>query len=117
MNGFRRQALKTASGPNAGNLSDEQVIQIIARQLVAGELLVALPQRMIQKDHLVPEVIPTTATGPREAREQEEPEDENTFDSDHDGVTQAAVLIAAAKAAYPFCEECQQRMVEQGSHA
>ena len=25
----------------------------------------------------------------------------------------AAVLLAAAKAAYPFCEECQKHMVEE----
>jgi hypothetical protein len=110
---LRRQAMTTGAGGAQGNLTDEQVIQVIARQMVAGELVVALPQRERKMLAVRP---PAEASAPQEqppARVAERPEDEPTFDSGHDGVAQAAVLIAAAKAAYPFCEECQKHMVEE----
>lgn len=110
---FRRQAIASGAGGAHGNLSEEQIIQTMARQLVSGELVVVQPQRVPQAPITPsqPETLPVAP--PREARVAERPEDEPTFDSGHDGVAQAAVLIAAAKAAYPFCEECQKHMVEQ----
>jgi len=103
---LRREASAFGGLSSKGNLSDDQVIQILARQLVAGELLVALPHRLKQFDHLE-KANPDTPSAPREARVVEQVEDPNTFDSAHDGVAQAAVLIAAAQAGVPFCEECQ----------
>jgi hypothetical protein len=110
---FRRQAMTTGAGGTHGNLNDDQVIQVIARQMVAGELVVALPQRERKMLTLQPPAEIAAAPEPAPARVSERPEEEPTFDSGHDGVAQAAVLIAAAKAAYPFCEECQKHMVEE----
>lgn len=110
---FRRQAVAAGAGVGPGALSEEQLIQVIARQMVSGELVVVYPQR----DRQVPTPRPAAAVqeqpAPRESRVAEPEEEVATFDSDHDGVAQAAVLIAAAKAAYPFCEECQKHMVEE----
>ena len=110
---FRRQALATGAGAGPGALSEEQLIQVIARQMVTGELLVVLPQRERQVSIPRAPAAVQEAPPPRERRESQPEEEVDTFDSDHDGVAQAAVLIAAAKAAYPFCQECQKHMVEQ----
>lgn len=110
---FRRQALTAGAGAVPGALSEEQLIQVIARQMVSGELLVVLPQRERQVSSPRPAAAQQEAPPPRERRAAEPEEEVDTFDSDHDGVTQAAVLIAAAKAAYPFCQECQKHMVEE----
>ncbi len=110
---FRRQALAAGAGAGPGALSEEQLIQVIARQMVSGELLVVLPQRERQVSTPRPAAVQQEAPPPRERKAAEPEEEVDTFDSDHDGVTQAAVLIAAAKAAFPFCQECQKHMVEQ----
>ena len=104
MANFRRQVKASTSV----NISDEQVIQSLARMLVAGEFLVAMPQRQRQLETLdlaAPAAAPPPlrASGPAEVAE-----DDSTFENDHDGVAQAAVLLAAARAAFPFCEECAQ---------
>ena len=110
---FRRQAMTAGAGVGPGGLTEEQLIQVIARQMVSGELLVVLPQRERQVSTPRPAAAPQEQPAPRESREAEPEEEVATFDHDHDGVLQAAVLIAAAKAAYPFCEECQKHMVEE----
>ena len=107
---FRRQAMAGGSGAGPGALTEEQLIQVIARQMVSGELLVVLPQR--ERQVSIPAAV-QEAPPPRERRAAEPEEEIDTFDRDHDGVAQAAVLIAAAKAAFPFCQECQKHMVEQ----
>jgi len=110
---FRRQAMAGGSGAGPGALTEEQLIQVIARQMVSGELLVVLPQRERQVSIPRAPAAVQEAPPPRERRAAEPEEEIDTFDSDHDGVAQAAVLIAAAKAAFPFCQECQKHMVEQ----
>lgn len=110
---FRRQAMAGGAGAGPGALSEEQLIQVIARQMVSGELLVVLPQRERQISIPRAPAAVQEAPPPRERRAAEPEEEIDTFDSDHDGVAQAAVLIAAAKAAFPFCQECQKHMVEQ----
>jgi hypothetical protein len=110
---LRQPAMTTGAGAATGTLSDEQVVAVIARQMAAGELVVALPYR--QRRHLTISM-PETAAAAQEqpiSTTPDRPEEEPTFDPGHDGVAQAAVLIAAAKAAYPFCEECQKHMVEE----
>ncbi len=110
---FRRQALTAGAGVGPGALSEDQLIQVIARQMVSGELLVVLPQRERQVSTPRPAAVQQEAPPPRERKAAEPEEEVDTFDNDHDGVTQAAVLIAAAKAAFPFCQECQKHMVEE----
>lgn len=110
---FRRHALSAGAGAGPGGLTEEQLIHVIARQMVTGELLVVLPQRDRQVSTPRAPAAPQEAPPPRERKAPEPEEEVATFDSDHDGVAQAAVLIAAAKAAYPFCQECQKHMVEE----
>jgi len=57
----------------------------------------------------VPATPPPRAAAAAPEAEEEEP----TFDSDHDGVAQAAVLLEAARAAFPFCEECARQAAMQ----
>ena len=111
---FRRQA--GAVGASPASLTDEQVIQSIARMLVAGELLVALPQREKIRETLnLGEPAPAPEPAPRRTTPAEIVEDEPTFDSDLDGVAQAAVLLAAAREAYPFCEQCARQAAHQAA--
>jgi hypothetical protein len=111
MAGFRKQIAR--GNPTVDQrLSDEKVIQSMARLLVSGEVIIAMPQRDDRNALRIAE--PEKAQTPKPApKAQEEVEDEPTFDSDHDGVLQAAVLIAAARAAYPFCEECARHAAEE----
>ena len=109
MANFRRQVKASASV----NISDEQVIQSLARMLVAGEYLVALPQRMRQLETLDLRVPAAAPAEPRASAPAEVVEDDPTFESNHDGVAQAAVLLAAARAAFPFCEECARHAAMQ----
>jgi len=60
-----------------------------------------LPQRDRQVSTPRAPAAPQEAPPPRERKAPEPEEEVATFDSDHDGVAQAAVLIAAAKAAFP----------------
>ena len=53
------------------------------------------------------------APAPQASGPAEVVEDDPTFENDHDGVAQAAVLLAAARAAFPFCEECAQHAAVQ----
>jgi len=103
MSNFRRQVKASTA---AANISDEQVIQSLARMLVAGEYLVAMPQRQRQMETLDLRAPAAPAPAPRASGPAEVVEDDPTFENDHDGVAQAAVLLAAARAAFPFCEEC-----------
>ncbi|MBI2685712.1 MAG: hypothetical protein HYX27_05310 [Acidobacteria bacterium] len=113
METFRREALKISGGAGSSTLSDEQVLQIIARQLVSGDLMVALPYRERQAPQLRFIEDAPAAAPPPAAKVAERPEDGPTFIGNHDGVAQAAALIAAAKAAYPFCEECAKHAADQ----
>jgi len=113
LNGFRGDAVMMSNfrrempAATPANLTDEQVIQSLARSLVAGEYLVALPRRINYRDMLdLGETAPAQSQAPRSSTPAEVVEDEPTFARGHDGVAQAAVLIAAAQAAFPFCEEC-----------
>lgn len=120
LNGFRKDAAAMAGlrrqAQATGKVTDEQVVQIIARQLVSGEFVVALPQRQRQMDHLEVET-PTAVPAPRQARAAERAADEPTFESNHDGAAQAAVLIAAAAGGFPFCEECARHAAMQAGRA
>lgn len=113
LNGFRADAVVMANlrrqlvATNSAKLTDEQVIQSVARMLVAGEFVVALPQGMPRRDTL--DLGRETVVAPaakRSSTPAEVRDDDPTFQSGHDGVAQAAVLLAAAREAYPFCEEC-----------
>lgn len=115
MAGFRRQIARGNPAVDQ-RLSDEKVIQAMARLLVSGEVIVAMPQR--EDRNLLRTAEPENRQAPPPSqRAQQEVEDEPTFDSDHDGVLQAAVLIAAARAAYPFCEECARHAAEEAAVA
>jgi hypothetical protein len=114
MSNFRREVAKGISAA-AGSLSDEQVIQSLARMLVAGEFLVALPQRVKHREPIDLRAPAAAPAAPRESTPAEVVEDDPTFERDHDGVAQAAVLLAAAQAAYPFCEECARHAAMQGT--
>jgi hypothetical protein len=114
MSHFRRQVGEL--GASTAALTDEQVIQSVARMLVAGELLVVPPQRMRQRETLnLRESAAAVEPAPRRAGPAEVVEDDPTFESDHDGVAQAAVLLAAALAAFPFCEECARHSALQAA--
>lgn len=115
MAAFRRHA--GTAGASPASLSDEQVVQSVARMLVAGELLVALPQReRIRETLSLTDPAPATEPAPRRAEPAPVPEDEPTFEGPHDGVAQAAVLLAAAKAGFPFCEECARHAAQQAGN-
>ena len=122
LNGFRADAIAMASfrrevgkeiTASPANFSDEQVIQSLARMLVAGEFMVALPQRQPHRDPLELRAPVAAASAPRSSAPAEVVEDQPTFENDHDGVAQAAVLIAAAREGFPFCEECAKYAAEQ----
>lgn len=121
LNGFRGDAVamttfRRQTGSNGPNATDEQVIQSLARQLVAGEFLVALPQRELKKEALnLAEPAPAAAPPPRQAAPKEEKQDAPTFQGGHDGWAQAAVLIEAARSAFPFCEECARATAMAGA--
>ena len=104
MSNFRGQVKASTTA----NITDEQVIQSLARMLVAGEFLVALPQRIRQQETIDLRVPAAAAPAPQASTPAEVVEDDPTFENDHDGVAQAAVLLEAARAAFPFCEECAQ---------
>lgn len=109
---LRRHALAKGTAFSQSKVSDEQVIQILARLLVSGELLVALPHRERYPDTQLPETPVAAPPAPKEKKEKAPIVDEPTFEPEHDGVAQAGVLIAAAKAGMPFCEECARAAAE-----
>jgi len=114
MSHFRRQMKKEITA-SAASLSDEQVIQGLARMLVAGDFMVAMPERLQHRDPLdlgKPEPAPSQ---PKPGKAVEVVEDEPTFLGGHDGVAQAAVLIAAARGGFPFCEECARHAAQQAA--
>lgn len=112
MAGFRRQV--TGTGANGTKLTDDQVLQSVARLMVAGELIVALPQQERRKDELPSAPMPPPVHQERAAKPPAEiPEDEPTFSSDNDGTRQAAVLITAAATGVAFCEECARLAAEE----
>ncbi|MFN0100695.1 MAG: hypothetical protein ACKV2U_01260 [Bryobacteraceae bacterium] len=116
MASFRRQAAATGSAAATANLSDEQVIQSLARMLESGEFLVAMPQRERRPGNLLGQTpVAPVAAERRSQTPAEVAEDEPTFEGGHDGVAQAAVLLAAARAAFPFCEECAQHAARQAA--
>lgn len=111
---LRRQVLSSPALGGQGALTDDQVIAALARMLVSGDLVVVPPERGQLLATQGAEAVAETQAPPPPPRTAPEPEEEPpTFDGDHDGVTQAAVLIAAAREAFPFCEECQKAYVEQ----
>jgi len=112
MANFRRQVKKDIIASPA-NLSDEQVIQSLARLMVSGEFMVALPERQRHRDPLELRAPVTAPSAPRDSAPVEVVEDDPTFENDHDGVAQAAVLIDAARAGFPFCAECAKYAAEQ----
>lgn len=111
---IRRELLGIAGGSTIqGKMTDEQVIQTVARKLVSGELLLVLPQRVDLALGLIAEPPPPPPPPERKSTPKEEVfDDEPTFEPSHDGVAQAAVLIAAAANAFPFCEECAKHAAE-----
>lgn len=116
MTGFRKIVTGGAAGGAPGTLSDDQVILHIARMLVSGELIVAMPELFREKGHLNVRTDGDLPLAPAKAAKiVEVGEDPPTFESGHDGAAQAAVLIAAARNAFPFCEECQRLAVERGT--
>jgi len=114
--GFRRLVPSKGRGISAA-ANDQQLFQAIARMMVSGELLIVKPQGLIDHGHLSLKVTaPAVAEAPpAERKEQEIIEESNTFDSDHDGVAQAAALRAAAADGVPFCAECARYAAEQAA--
>ena len=114
MSHFRRQIKKEITA-GAASLSDEQIVQSLARMLVSGEFMVAMPERLQHRDPIdlgKPEPAPSQ---PKPGKPVEVVEDEPTFQGGHDGVAQAAVLIAAARGGFPFCEECARHAAQQAA--
>jgi hypothetical protein len=107
MAGFRKLA---GAGAGVGRgLSDQQVLQAIARQMVSGQLLIAEQRGLVDKGHLsgkAPEASPEPPPRERQSEAAATPDDPETFEPDHDGVAQANVLIAASASGVPFCEQC-----------
>ena len=95
--GFRRLVPSQGRGITAAS-TDQQLFQAIAKMMVSGELLIVKPQGLIDHGHLSLKVIAAAVreAPPAQRKEPEIVEETNTFDSDHDGVAQAAVLRAAA---------------------
>jgi hypothetical protein len=117
MSTFRREVAAKLSPAGQSSISDDQIIHSMARMLVTGEFVVALPAGERKPLHIrIPDVAPAPPPRPAPAP-IEATEEEPTFDSDHDGVAQAAVLIEAARAAFPFCEECARHAAMQGAPA
>jgi len=114
--GFRRLVPSKGRGISAA-ANDQQLFQTIAKMMVSGELLIVKPQGLIDHGHLSLKVTAAAATEapPAERKEQEIIEESNTFDSDHDGVAQAAALRAAAANGVPFCAECSRYAAEQAA--
>ena len=114
--GFRRLARSQGRGSamatgaaSAVAANDQQLFQTIARMMVSGELLLVKPHGLIDHGHLSLKVTsdPVAVAPPPAAKVPELVDEDNTFDTDHDGVAQAAVLRAAALHGVPFCAECE----------
>lgn len=106
--GFRRLARSQGRG-SAVAANDQQLFQTIARMMVSGELLLVKPQGLIDHGHLSLKVTadPVAVAPPPAAKVPELVDEASTFDNNHDGVAQAAVLRAAALHGVPFCAECE----------
>ncbi len=116
MAGFRRLVPSKTRGISAA-ADDQQLFQAIAKMMASGELLIVRPQGLIDHGHLSLKVTAAAApeAPPAERKEQEIIEESNTFDSDHDGVAQAAALRTAAADGVPFCAECARYAAEQAA--
>ena len=114
--GFRRLVPSQGRGITAAS-TDQQLFQAIAKMMVSGELLIVKPQGLIDHGHLSLKVIAAAVreAPPAQRKEPEIVEETNTFDSDHDGVAQAAVLRSAAADGVPFCAECARLAAQQGA--
>jgi len=112
--GFRRLVPPKGHGITA-TANDQQLFHIIAKMLVSGELLIVKPHGLIDHGHLSRKVSATAVAEapPPPAKSPEIVDETNTFDPDHDGVAQAAVLRAAALHGIPFCAECARTHAEQ----
>ncbi len=116
--GFRRLVPNNGRGISAA-ANDQQLFQSIAKMMVSGELLIVKPQGLIDHGHLSLKVAAEAVTEapPSERKEPEIIEETNTFEPDHDGVAQAAVLRQAAAVGVPFCAECALYAAEQAAIA
>lgn len=116
LSGFRRLVPSKGRGITAAT-SDQQLFHAIAKMMVSGELLIVKPQGLIDHGHLSLKVTASAVAEapPAERKEPEIIEETNTFDSDHDGVAQAAALRAAAANGVPFCAECARYAAEQAA--
>ena len=111
---FRRQI--GLQGSTSAEVADEQVIERMALMLVSGELLLALPQRQKHRDPLnLREEGPTRRHRAEAEHARGGDGGSNRRSTANTTVAQAAVLLAAAKAAYPFCEECAKHAALQAS--
>jgi hypothetical protein len=110
--GLRRLVPSKGHGITA---NEQQLFQAIARMMVSGELLLVKPRGLIDHGHLSLKIAAAAVVQPPPpaVKEPEIVEETNTFDSDHDGVAQAAVLRAAALNGVPFCAECARAGAEQ----
>ena len=114
--GFRRLVPSKGRGITAA-ANDQQLFQSIAKMMVSGELLLVKPQGLIDHGHLSLKVTaaPVAEAPPTERAEPTIVEVTNTFESDHDGVSQAVALRAAAANGAPFCAECARYAAEQSA--
>lgn len=111
--GFRRLVPLKGHGITA-TAHDQQLFQVIARMMVSGELLLVKPRGLIDHGHLSLKLgaAAVVQAPPPAPKETEIVEETNSFDSEHDGVAQAAVLRAAALIGVPFCAECARAAAE-----
>lgn len=94
-------------------LSQDQILEALARQMAAGWLLVERRWRDIPSTRDLP---PQKVVVPRKAPVPDAPPaaDPSTFDPDHDALSQAETLTNAAENGAPFCEECARAAEQEG---
>lgn len=107
---LRRNANISSAG---SKVSEEQVIETLARMLVSGELIVAMPAREELGAVLGQQPERATEAAPRGPTAREQEPEPPTFGPSHNGRLQAATLLAAAQSGMPFCEECERGESEE----
>lgn len=112
---LRQLMLHGQTGSSAGRLSVDELLQNIARQMVSGQLIVAVPAVRTDVARLNVDPEPAPAPAKPMAKVKDAPEDPPTFEPSHDAAAQAAVLVAAAQSGVPFCEECERQASDRAA--
>jgi len=110
MDAFRRMLAERDWQYQRGPLKDDEVLQLLARLVARGELLVGEEWKTRINAPVSPAEAPS-AGAPTQQRSEEQPEGP-TYGPGHDPAAQASALQAAAQSGVPFCEECARRQNE-----